>query len=67
MGTISGCRSYYAEAAHMPDSTIREGFRRMYADYDQYGFPGGNALVLRTILGREPRTLNQYIYKLASR
>lgn len=45
----------------------KEGLARMYADYDKYGFPGGNALVLRAILGREPRTLNQYIYELASR
>lgn len=57
----------WATAAHIPDGLIREGFRRMYANYDQYGFPGGNALVLRAILGREPRTLPQYIHELASR
>jgi hypothetical protein len=39
----------------------------MYADYDLYGFPGGNALVLRAILGREPRTLQQYLRELANR
>lgn len=50
----------------MPDDPIREGLKKMYADYDQYGFPGGNALVLRAILGREPRTLRQYIHELAS-
>jgi hypothetical protein len=32
----------------------------MRADYDQHGFAGGNALILR-ILGREPRTLREYI------
>ena len=37
----------------------------MNAHYDEYGFPGGNALVLRAILGREPRSLEQYIYELA--
>jgi hypothetical protein len=39
----------------------------MYADYDRYGFPGGNALVLQAILEREPRTPRQYIQELASR
>jgi hypothetical protein len=39
----------------------------MFVHYDQHGFPGGNALILRTILGREPRTLWQYIYELAGR
>lgn len=57
----------WAQAAHLPEGSRREGMRTMYADYDQYGFPGGNALVLRSILGREPRTLRQYIQELTSR
>lgn len=57
----------WAQTAHIPDGPVREGLARMYVDYNQYGFPGGNALVLRAILGREPRTLNQYIKELASR
>ncbi|MBW4631101.1 MAG: NmrA family NAD(P)-binding protein [Iphinoe sp. HA4291-MV1] len=57
----------WAEAAHIPDGSTRKGLRTMYADYDQYGFPGGNALVLRAILEREPRTLRQYIQELANR
>lgn len=57
----------WAQAAHIPEGATREGLRTMYADYNQYGFPGGNALVLRAILGREPRTLHQYIQELASR
>ena len=56
----------WAQAAHVPDG-LRENLRVMYEDYDQYGFPGGNALVLRAILGREPRSLQQYIQELASR
>ncbi len=56
----------WAQTAHVPDG-LRENLRVMYADYDQYGFPGGNALVLRTILRREPRTLRQYIQELANR
>jgi uncharacterized protein YbjT (DUF2867 family) len=57
----------WVQTAHIPDGFIREGMRKMYANYDRYGFPGGNALVLRAILGRKPRTLNQYIQKLANR
>jgi uncharacterized protein YbjT (DUF2867 family) len=57
----------WVQAAHIPDDPTREGFRQMYADYDRYGFPGGNALVLKAILDRDPRTLKQYIYDLANR
>lgn len=56
----------WAQAGHLPEGR-REGMRTMYADYDQYGFPGGNALVLRAILEREPRTLRQYIEELTNR
>ena len=51
----------------IPEGPVREGMKNMYAHYDRYGFPGGNALVLRAILGREPRTLQQYMQELASR
>jgi uncharacterized protein YbjT (DUF2867 family) len=54
----------WAQAAQIPDG-LRENLRVMYDDYDQYGFPGGNAIVLRTILGREPRSLQQYFQALA--
>ncbi len=54
----------WAQAAQVPDG-LRENLRVMYEDYDQYGFPGGNAIVLRTILGREPRSLQQYFQALA--
>jgi len=53
-------------ATGIPDGPLREGLRRMFADYDQYGFPGGNPLVLRAILDREPRTLKDYIAELAA-
>jgi uncharacterized protein YbjT (DUF2867 family) len=56
----------WAQAAQIPDG-LRENLRVMYEDYDQFGFPGGNAIVLRTILGREPRSLQQYFQDLASR
>jgi uncharacterized protein YbjT (DUF2867 family) len=55
----------WAEMAHIPEGPVRDGLRTMYADYDQYGFPGGNALVLRAILDREPRSLQAFINELA--
>ncbi len=33
----------------------------MYAHYDAPGFPGGNAVVLRAILGRKPRGLQDFL------
>jgi uncharacterized protein YbjT (DUF2867 family) len=57
----------WAQIAQIPAGAIREGMQKMYAHYDRYGFPGGNAVVLRAILGREPRPLRQYFYELASR
>jgi hypothetical protein len=38
----------------------------MFTDYDTYGFHGGNDVVLRTLLGRPPRTVEQFIAELAS-
>ena len=55
----------WEQTTKIPDGPVRQGLKRMYAHYDQYGFPGGNALVLRAILGREPRTMKQYIQELA--
>ncbi len=57
----------WVQAAHINDPAIKEGLARMYANYNRYGFPGGNSLVLRAILGREPRSLKQYIYELTNR
>jgi nucleoside-diphosphate-sugar epimerase len=31
-----------------------DAYSRMCRHYDEFGFPGGNPLVLRAILGREP-------------
>jgi hypothetical protein len=45
---------------------VRDAMMRMMAHYDRYGFAGGNALVLRSILGREPRCLANYFSALAS-
>jgi uncharacterized protein YbjT (DUF2867 family) len=57
----------WVQMAHIPEGAMQDGMKKMYAHYDRYGFPGGNALVLRSILGREPRPLRQYFYELASR
>lgn len=43
---------------------LREAFIDIDTFYSRYGFPGGNDLVLRTILGREPRTMRAYIREL---
>jgi uncharacterized protein YbjT (DUF2867 family) len=52
-------------ASQLPAGPMREGLTRMLVHYDQHGLPGGNPLVLRAILGREPRSLRQYFHELA--
>lgn len=54
-------------ASQLPEGPFRDGMSRMMAHYDKHGLPGGNALVLRSILGREPRSLKDYFRELASR
>jgi uncharacterized protein YbjT (DUF2867 family) len=54
-------------ASQLPEGPFRDGMRRMMAHYDGHGLPGGNPLVLRAILGREPRSLTDYFRELASR
>jgi uncharacterized protein YbjT (DUF2867 family) len=54
-------------ASQLPEGPFRDGMTRMMAHYDRHGLPGGNALVLSAILGREPRSLKQYFAGLASR
>ena len=49
----------WVQLAQIPAGAMRDGMQKMYAHYDRYGFPGGNALVLQAILGREPRPLRQ--------
>jgi uncharacterized protein YbjT (DUF2867 family) len=49
-----------------PDPDLRRSFADIDRFYSRYGFPGGNDLILRTILGREPRTMNNYIAELAA-
>lgn len=53
-------------ASQLPEGQFRDGMTRMMAHYDSHGLPGGNAVVLRAILGREPRTLTDYFRELAA-
>lgn len=55
----------WSASSGMPEGPLRDGMVLRMAHYDEYGFPGGNALVLRAILGREPRTLEGYFRELA--
>ncbi|MHA3019742.1 SDR family oxidoreductase [Mycobacterium sp. BMJ-28] len=49
-----------AYAAQIYDGPMRDGMLRMLTYYDRHGLSGGNGLVLKAILGREPRTLADY-------
>jgi uncharacterized protein YbjT (DUF2867 family) len=55
----------WADFSRIADGPVRAGLKRMYADYNQYGFQGGNSTVLKCLLGREPRTLKEYFRELA--
>ena len=55
-----------SEAMSVSAGPVGEGMARMMDHYDAHGFPGGNALVLRSILGREPRTLKQFFQEAAT-
>jgi uncharacterized protein YbjT (DUF2867 family) len=57
----------WANAHDIREGFFRQGLRRMFEDYNDHGLPGGNALALKCILGREPRTLAQYFQELARR
>ncbi|MFD4542696.1 NmrA family NAD(P)-binding protein [Streptomyces bauhiniae] len=41
--------------------SLREGLKAMLTHYDQYGFHGGNSLILETLLGRAPRTVEEFL------
>lgn len=51
----------WADATGLKPGSVRAGLKQMYEDFDRHGLPGGNPLVLRAILEREPRTLADYI------
>ncbi|HEY0936595.1 MAG TPA: NmrA family NAD(P)-binding protein [Trebonia sp.] len=49
----------------MPAGFERDGLTAMFSDYSAHGFHGGNNLTLRTILGRSPRSLDDFFAELA--
>jgi hypothetical protein len=49
----------------MPDGPMKDGLLAMFADYTAHGFHGGNSLALRAILGRPPRSLEDFLAELA--
>jgi hypothetical protein len=57
----------WADKSRIPAGPLRDGLKRMYIDYDEFGFPGGNSVVLEAILGREPRSLQEFFLELAQR
>ncbi|HEX3662705.1 MAG TPA: NmrA family NAD(P)-binding protein [Acidobacteriaceae bacterium] len=56
----------WADTVGLTPGPVRSGLRRMYEDFDRQGLPGGNSLVLRAILEREPRTLLDYLRERAA-
>ncbi len=52
--------------AAIPDGPAEDGVKLMDANDVNDGFPGGNALVLRAILGREPRSLQSFFEEQAN-
>ncbi len=62
MGEVLGRKveSGTADASKIPGP---EPLHRMFGWYDKHGLRG-NALTLRAILGREPRTLRAYLEEL---
>ncbi|MGH3320726.1 MAG: NmrA family NAD(P)-binding protein [Streptosporangiaceae bacterium] len=68
MSTASG-RDIVAvdpDAAPRPQG-LPPGLIAMFEAYDRHGFHGGNNLVLRTILGRRPTSVSDYVHELAAR
>ena len=48
----------------MPAGPMKDGLLAMFGDYTAHGFRGGNSLILRTILGRTPRSLDDFFAEL---
>jgi uncharacterized protein YbjT (DUF2867 family) len=53
-----------AQGPAMVNPYGREGFLRLRRYYDEYGFRGGNSLVLAAILGHEPADFPAFLAKL---
>ncbi|HEV2536994.1 MAG TPA: NmrA family NAD(P)-binding protein [Streptosporangiaceae bacterium] len=54
-----------AALQQMPAGPMKDGLLAMFADYTAHGFRGGNSLALRSIIGRTPRSLDDFFAELA--
>lgn len=54
------------DPGRVPPGPTGQAMARMLAAYDAHGFAGGNDLVLRSILGRPPRTVRGFFEELAA-
>ncbi|MFD1255935.1 SDR family oxidoreductase [Mucilaginibacter terrae] len=57
----------WAQLVKIPVGPLYDGLKAMYNNYDRYGFHGGNSLVLNAVLGKEPRSMKDYLQELVSR
>jgi len=64
---ITAVQTPAAEFALRLPEPHRAAFLRMMGYYDRVGLPSGNSLVLRTLLGREPRSVRDFFAELNSR
>ncbi len=55
----------WAQQVKIPPGEMREGIIAMTKEYDRYGFSGGNSMILKTILKREPKTVSEFIKELS--
>jgi len=54
----------WAKQVKIPPGELRDGLIAMNKEYNKYGFSGGNAFILETILGHEACTVPQFINDL---
>lgn len=64
--TITAVHTPASEFARRLPVANRAAFIRMMAYYDKVGLPAGNSLILRQLLGREPRTVRSLFCELNS-
>jgi len=54
----------FAKSIGSKDDFVVNGLKNMFNHYDQYGLHGGNSLILETILGRKPTSLQEFLSDL---
>lgn len=63
----SGEVDAWLASAGIEDPYEREARRLMFNYYHEFGFMGGNDLVLRSVLGREPTSYRRFLQRTAER